>query len=97
MTRIPVFDLSRLRAPNGGERRDAAAALYDACADIGFVSVIDHGVPRRLIDRVRDAVKRYFSRPEALRLAEQITRANYRGYIPLGFFTGRFFIYIKRI
>jgi isopenicillin N synthase-like dioxygenase len=84
---IPVFDLSRLRKRDLVVRRDAAAALYGACTDIGFVSIVNHGVPQRLIGRVRAAVKKYFSRPETLRLTEQITRENYRGYIPLGFFT----------
>jgi len=87
VTQIPVFDLSRLRERDLAARRGAAAVLYDACADIGFASLIDHGVPRQLMGRVRAAVKRYFSRPEGLRLTEQITRENYRGYIPLGFFT----------
>jgi len=84
---IPLFDLSALRDGDPAARRDAAAALYGACADIGFVSVINHGASKRLIGRARGAVTRYFSRPESLRLAEQITRENYRGYIPLGFFT----------
>ncbi len=87
MTQIPVFDLSRLRDVDLLVRRNAAAALYGACADIGFVSVVNHDVPQRLIGRVRAAVTRYFFRPEASRLNEQITRENYRGYIPLGFFT----------
>ena len=84
---IPLFDLSALRDGDPAARRDAAAALYGACADIGFVSVINHGASNRLIGRARGAVTRYFSRPESLRLTEQITRENYRGYIPLGFFT----------
>ncbi len=84
---IPLLDLSALRSGNLAVRRDAAVALYGACAGIGFVSVINHGVSQRRIGRVRAAVERYFSRPETMRLAEQITRENYRGYIPLGFFT----------
>ncbi len=76
MPSIPIIDL-KVSAP---------AALADAMSDVGFVQVVGHGIPSGLIDAVRQSVIDYFALPDATKVAGRITRDNYRGYIPLGFF-----------
>jgi len=49
--------------------------------------VVGHGIPVELINRVRDDIKLYFSLPKEQKRQRQITRSNYRGYIPRGFFS----------
>lgn len=49
--------------------------------------VIGHGILARTIANVRKAVVDYFSLPLARKLENRITCDNYRGYIPLNFFS----------
>ena len=59
----------------------------DACHDTGFMYVRGHGISPEVIASMRTAVIRYFNRPLEDKLADQISRDNYRGYIPTGFFS----------
>src|SRR5690348_1969950 len=47
---IPVIDLGPCLAGRPGAREDAAAALRRALEDVGFLVLVNHGVPQRLID-----------------------------------------------
>ena len=46
-----------------------------------------HGVASELVSDLRHHLVDYFGRPLADKMAERITPDNYRGYIPLGFFS----------
>jgi isopenicillin N synthase-like dioxygenase len=77
---LPLIDMAaspdRLRAD-----------IEQACRDIGFMYVANHGIEAATIAAVREAVIGYFDRPLDARLADCISRDNYRGYIPAGFFS----------
>ncbi|MEM7431237.1 MAG: 2OG-Fe(II) oxygenase family protein [Pseudomonadota bacterium] len=62
-------------------------SLETALTDIGFVQVIDHEISPALINAVRRSLIEYFALSDAAKMADQITRDNYRGFIPLGFFS----------
>ena len=61
--------------------------LRSACEQIGFVSVVGHGIPVELFERVRSSLRALFALPDEVKQAGMITPTNYRGFIPLGFFT----------
>ncbi|MDB2667432.1 isopenicillin N synthase family oxygenase [Luminiphilus sp.] len=61
--------------------------LERALTEIGFVMVQGHSVPEHLVRTMRQQLETYFSRPLSEKLADCITPDNYRGYIPLGFFS----------
>ena len=61
--------------------------VEDACHDTGFMYVRGHGISPDAIASIRTAVIRYFDRPLEDKLTDQISRDNYRGYIPTGFFS----------
>ncbi|MEM9204324.1 MAG: 2OG-Fe(II) oxygenase family protein [Actinomycetota bacterium] len=75
---IPVLDL---------QGADFAEQLRRASREIGFVAVVGHGIDQRLFDRVRGALRALFALPDDHKAALRITPTNYRGFIPLGFFT----------
>ena len=77
---IPLIDLSAPAA-------DVERGIEAACRDVGFMYVAEHGIDAACIDAVRAAVVRYFSRAQSAKDGDCITRNNYRGYIPLGFFS----------
>ena len=77
---IPTIDLER-------DDDEILPTLERALCDIGFVLVKGHGVPAELVSDLRQQLVDYFDRPLADKMAERITPNNYRGYIPLGFFS----------
>ncbi|MGI9606151.1 MAG: isopenicillin N synthase family dioxygenase [Acidimicrobiales bacterium] len=77
-TSIPLLDAA---AP------DFAESMIEACADIGFFSVVGHGIEPNLFSEIRDALARLFDIDDRSKHEGAITRDNYRGFIPLGFFT----------
>jgi isopenicillin N synthase-like dioxygenase len=87
MSGLPVIDLSPLVQTDALARTAVASKIAQACHDIGFMVIRGHGIPATVITRLRQAVIDLFARPIEDKLALSITRDNYRGYIPLGFFT----------
>ena len=84
---LPVIDIAPLMETDERGKASAAGALGKACHDIGFMVIRGHGIAPATVARLREAVVRFFEQPLEDKLAWSITRDNYRGYIPLGFFT----------
>ena len=87
MDELPVIDIAPLMQTNERAKTTVAGAIGDACHDIGFMIIRGHGIPSSTIAVLRRSVMQFFGRPLEDKLALSITRDNYRGYIPLGFFT----------
>lgn len=51
------------------------------------MSVVGHGIPIELFERVRSVLRALFALDDEAKVAGRITPGNYRGFIPLGFFT----------
>lgn len=64
-----------------------ATDMIAACDDIGFFAVQGHGVELHLLQAMRDLCVELFDLDQETKHAFQITPSNYRGFIPLGFFT----------
>ncbi|NNC98614.1 MAG: isopenicillin N synthase family oxygenase [Gammaproteobacteria bacterium] len=84
---LPLIDISTLRSNKGLFESDAIEAIGKAFHEIGFIAIRGHGVPESTIAALRKQTIRFFDRPLQEKLAGHITQQNYRGYIPLGFFT----------
>ena len=77
---IPLIDLRN-------QDEHIIPELAQALCEIGFVLVAGHGIPEALVGELRDQTVKYFDRPLPDKLADSIEPENYRGYIPLGFFS----------
>lgn len=71
---------------------DARSASFDtdlrsACRELGFASVIGHGIDPHLFERVRSLLRTLFALDAPTKAALRISSSDYRGFIPLGFFT----------
>ena len=79
-TEIPVIDLSSLVA--GKEDPATVEAIGQACRDVGFIYIKDHGIPLALIEDMLVAAREFFTRPveekKKIILSDRI-----RGYLPL--------------
>ncbi|GLI26785.1 2-oxobutyrate oxidase [Agromyces rhizosphaerae] len=84
MTGIPVLDLSLL---NGTPAQQAAFRddLRRATHEVGFFSLVGHGVPVGLIDRAYEVARAFFALPESHKLAiENVDSPHFRGYTRMG-------------
>jgi len=79
MREIPLIDIS------GGV--GIVDEIENACHGIGFMYVVGHGIGAEAFARTRAAVVDYFALPLETKLGDRISRDNYRGYIPSGFFS----------
>lgn len=86
MLTIPVIDISRLRDAAGPDRAATVTAIMQACTDIGFLTITGTGIAPDRVQAVRDCVRAIFAVPEAAKRDQAISRGNYRGFIPMGFF-----------
>ncbi len=79
---IPLIDLAGLAAPGGRAR--IAAEIGRACRDVGFLYIVNHGVPQALRDAAFAEAARFFALPLERKMALHIRRSPaHRGYFPL--------------
>ncbi len=84
-TSIPVVDLTRWRTGTAAERTTFAAELRDICHEVGFFSLVGHGVPEAFLASYFAALEAFFALPEAAKAT--IDKANspfFRGWERIG-------------
>ena len=85
--RIPVIDLLAALGPSAtpAARQAVAREIDRACVDIGFFTIVGHGVPTAVIDALRDTAHEFFALPMAeKRRAIHPVPHTPRGYIAMG-------------
>lgn len=78
---IPLIDLAPLATGEAGVR-EVAPALRTALEDIGFLIVVNHGVPRDLIDATFAEAERFHAQPLAAKLKVRMNAHN-NGYMAM--------------
>jgi isopenicillin N synthase-like dioxygenase len=82
---IPLVDLEQFVHGKAEERAAFVEKLGDAFHRIGFVGVINHGVPQDLIDRFYSESKAFFALPDGVKKQYEIEGlAGQRGYTSFG-------------
>lgn len=80
-TEIPVIDFAPMYGDDAAAQRTVAAALRDACVNVGFFYLVGHGVPQAVVDAVFAQAHRFFDLPDAEKMAIHVSRSkNNRGY-----------------
>jgi isopenicillin N synthase-like dioxygenase len=85
---FPVIDLAAYRRGDAGALARTAAELRAALENIGFVIVVNHGVPAALTDGVVTETRRVHALPMAQKLALATGRgsgAGFTGYLGSGY------------
>lgn len=84
-TTVPLIDLGPLLAGGRAERVSVARAIGRACEDIGFFTIIGHGVDPLLVERMDRVSRAFFDLPLAdkQRVARPKPEQS-RGYIGVG-------------
>ncbi len=82
---IPTVDVSKFVNGNEAEKKAFVADLGKAFSTVGFVGIINHGVPQDLIDDFYAAAKAFFGLPVATKRKYEIENlAGQRGYTSFG-------------
>lgn len=82
---IPIVDLQQFVSGDPDQKRFFVKALGEAFHQIGFVGVINHGIPKELVDGFYAASKAFFSLPLETKLQYEIPGlAGQRGYTSFG-------------
>ncbi|MCX6049454.1 MAG: isopenicillin N synthase family oxygenase [Chloroflexi bacterium] len=81
---LPVLDLARLQA-GPAEKASFLAELRQTAHDLGFFYIKGHGIDDHLIRQVLTLSRRFFTLPEADKLAiEMVNSPHFRGYTRAG-------------
>ncbi|RDX48840.1 Clavaminate synthase-like protein [Lentinus brumalis] len=81
---IPVIDLKDVDSPDPEVRKALGGQVRDACINVGFLYVKNHGIPEVTIDIALAASKEFFSLPLEKKMELDITKsANFKGYNPI--------------
>jgi isopenicillin N synthase-like dioxygenase len=84
-TTVPVIDISPFAEGSASGKAAVADAVGMACAEIGFFTVVGHGVPEPLIARMDEVSRRFFDLPLTDKLAVARPRPEQsRGYVGIG-------------
>ena len=83
---LPSIDIAAL-ATDGDRKRTVSDELIDAFEEVGFAVLVGHGIEKKLLSEMRELLIRVFNVPDSIKEELLISRSNYRGYIPLGFFS----------
>lgn len=87
MSSIPIIDIASLGGSNPSSRTVTVREIGTACEQVGFMYIRRHGMAAATVRRLIESVVGFFELPADEKLQLAITPDNYRGYIPLGFFT----------
>jgi isopenicillin N synthase-like dioxygenase len=85
VTEIPVIDIGPFLRGTVADRASVAQKIGDACRNIGFFYIINHGVPEALITETYAQAKRFFALPAGVKAEVAIEHsACHRGYFSTG-------------
>lgn len=82
---IPIVDLSKFTAGDAAEKQTFVDTLGKAFHEVGFVGVVNHGIPKGLIDTFYQEAYHFFALPVATKQQYEIPwLAGQRGYTSFG-------------
>ena len=83
MTAIPTIDLGPYLGGAPGALAATAGQLRDALEGVGFFILVNHGVPRELIDRTFAEARRFHAQPYDAKMRLRMNEHN-NGYMAMG-------------
>ena len=80
---LPVIDVSGHRRGDDEATRVAATQIREALVEVGFLSIVGHGVPWERVTEIYDWAARYHALPIEAKIDHEMGPAT-MGYIPMG-------------
>jgi isopenicillin N synthase-like dioxygenase len=83
-TDIPIIDFAPILRDEPSGRAQVATEIREACIEIGFFYLINHGVPTEIRARAFGAARRFFDLPPETKAEIHIAKSPHvRGYTPM--------------
>ncbi|ORY68562.1 2og-Fe oxygenase family protein [Pseudomassariella vexata] len=83
-TSIPTIDIADIDSESLEVRKQIASRIYDACHNVGFFYVKNHGIPKHIVDSTFEILKRFFSLDLETKLDAHVQKnPAIRGYEPM--------------
>jgi isopenicillin N synthase-like dioxygenase len=84
-TEIPLIDLAPVQSGSDHARHRLAEEIRDACERVGFLYVMNHGVPEQLVEDMFSASESFFALPDKEKMKLRLGKhTSFRGYLPSG-------------
>ncbi len=85
LNEVPLIDIGPFLHGDAADRADVARRIGDACKDIGFFAITNHGVHASLVQRAFDVCVEFFALPDAEKERIAIEQsACHRGWFRVG-------------
>ena len=82
---LPVIDVGDLFSPDLARRQAVAQTMGQACRDVGFMYIVNHGIAQHDIDAVYAAADAFYALPDHIKQRYDINRlGRHRGYVAIG-------------
>ncbi len=82
---IPVIDVGGIRSKRVAERQAVAAKIHEACTQVGFFYIENHGISQDLVEDVFEFAGKFFALSFEQKMEIFIDNSpNFRGYTPVG-------------
>jgi len=83
---VPIIDISSSVSGDAATRRALASEIDNACRDIGFFTIVRHGIAETLVERVKELSASFFALPAAEKALYKATPGvkGIRGYRGVG-------------
>jgi len=72
---VPVIDFGGMLGDDPAEKAKVAATLRDACVNVGFFYIKNHGIPQTLIDSMFAEAERFFRIPSEDKIAIHVKQS----------------------
>lgn len=83
-TAIPLIDLAAFQGQDLAAQQQVATELRQACMQVGFFYIVNHGVSQSIIDEAFAQAERFFALPLPEKMQIHIAHSpHHRGYVPL--------------
>lgn len=81
-SQVPLVDIAALvRDPQGAP--EVVGAIDKACTEVGFMNIVNHGVPRQVLHDAFRAAREFFTQPLETKLEVHMAKSDqFRGFIP---------------
>lgn len=83
-SKVAIIDLTDLRSPDLARRKRLGEEIAQACSEVGFFYIVNHGIPKAKIERMFEIARQFFTLNDDQK--QQLSMANnnsYRGYLPM--------------